>query len=152
LIICRARRRPPHTPPGLWGDDDEYGTLNLLTPSAACTRALPHRPDIRPQWNLEMPSPPLWGARSCAQIQGQGDFRRDDVYDNFNTVIQSVDGLTHVGSKRINALQMGAIEATHGARTRTHAVWARRGIAVAACSSPTGVGPRAGIQYSRASP
>jgi hypothetical protein len=53
---------PPRSAWGLWGKDDELGTLNLLGPDQV-RRGLECVRDNRVfslNWKLEEPNPPLW--------------------------------------------------------------------------------------------
>ncbi|KAG1314861.1 hypothetical protein G6F64_001124 [Rhizopus arrhizus] len=94
---------PPHTAWGLWGKDDNYGTLNLLTEetvakAAKCVR----RGAVFPlNWKLESPQPALFGRSSIDHSYKalvDGDMAFDDVYNNFNTQSSTQwDGLRHVG-------------------------------------------------------
>ena len=54
---------PPRSAWGIWGDDDELGTMNLLTPERArrglgCAH---HGRVFSLNWNLEEPNPPFYG-------------------------------------------------------------------------------------------
>ncbi|HWE62598.1 MAG TPA: hypothetical protein VHB98_12865, partial [Chloroflexota bacterium] len=93
---------PPRSAWGLWGDDDEFGTLNLLTPERVvrAARLVRKGRTFGLNWDLELPSPPLWGREALRHtIKRKRSLGRDDVYDNFNTQSSSQwDGLTHVGS------------------------------------------------------
>jgi hypothetical protein len=127
---------PPRSAWGLWGDDDELGTLNLLTPERVvrASRLVRTGRTFGLNWNLELPSPPLWGREALRHtIKGKGTLGRDDVYDDFNTQSSSQwDGLTHVGSDAHRSFYNGVtVEmADGGPGTRNGIqVWARRGIA-----------------------
>ncbi|KAI8971545.1 hypothetical protein BDF20DRAFT_885059 [Mycotypha africana] len=93
---------PPHTAWGLWGEDDNYGTLNLLTEervqkAAQCIR----RGAVFPlNWKLESPKPALFG-----RYEVQHEYKSldpnglvyDDCYHNFNTQSSTQwDGLRHM--------------------------------------------------------
>ncbi|KXS18166.1 hypothetical protein M427DRAFT_53999 [Gonapodya prolifera JEL478] len=81
---------PPLAAWSLWGKDDQYGTLNLLTPARVKeASSLVKSGDIFPlNWKLELPNPPLFH-RSVLKhevirtVQEPAVF--DDVYHNFNT-------------------------------------------------------------------
>jgi kynurenine formamidase len=85
---------------GIWGDEDEVGTINLLDAAAVlrgvgCVR----RGAVFPlNWNVEKPNPPLWGReRMRHTIKFLGD-TLDDTYDDYNPQGSSQwDGLSHVG-------------------------------------------------------
>ena len=121
---------------GLWGDNDQLGTLNLLTPERVVRAAGLVRKGrtFGLNWDLELPSPPLWGREALRHtIKGRETFGRDDLYDNFNTQTSSQwDGLTHVGSARHGGFYNGVTkEMAHGGPGTRNGiqVWARRGIA-----------------------
>jgi hypothetical protein len=128
---------PPRSDWGLWGDDDELGTLNLLTPERIVSAAHLVRKGrtFGLNWDLELPNPPLWGREALRHTikHKNGSLGGDDVYDDFNTQSSSQwDGLTHVGSAAYRRYYNGVTEAmvTGGPGTRNGIqVWARRGIA-----------------------
>ena len=126
---------PPHSAWGVFGDNDQIGTLNLLTPErvAAAARLVEHGRVFALNWELEQPNPPLFnraGLRHTINRRRTNVF--DDLYDNFNTQSSSQwDGLTHFGH-RIHGFYNGVTEAqiTGLAGTRNGIEhWARRGIA-----------------------
>jgi kynurenine formamidase len=86
---------------GLWGDEDELGTINLLT-SERVQRALglPTRGAVFPlNWALEEPSPPFYG-RGALKHNIDRPFTPclDDSLDNFFTQASSQwDALCHIG-------------------------------------------------------
>ena len=53
---------PPNSAWGLWGDKDQIGTLNLLTPErvANAARLVRHGQVFPLSWELELPDPPLF--------------------------------------------------------------------------------------------
>jgi len=53
---------PPRSAWGLFGDDDQIGTINLMTPERVALAATLVRHDkVFPfNWELELPSPPLF--------------------------------------------------------------------------------------------
>ncbi|MGH9841472.1 MAG: cyclase family protein [Blastocatellia bacterium] len=126
---------PPHSAWGVFGDDDQIGTLNLLTPErvAAAARLVRHGQVFALNWELEQPSPPLFNR---ATLQHTIKRRRhnvfDDVYDNFNTQSSSQwDGLRHYGHPQYgfyNGVTEAEITGEAGARNGIEH-WARRGIA-----------------------
>lgn len=126
---------PPHSAWGIFGDDDQIGTLNLLTPErvAAAARLVRHGQVFAMNWELEIPSPPLF---SRATLQHTIKRRRhnvfDDVYDNFNTQSSSQwDGLRHCGHPQYGfyngVTEEQFADAAGGPLGIEH--WARRGIA-----------------------
>ncbi len=92
--------KPPRSAWGVWGDDDELGAVNLLTPDrvlagVACVRKGSTFPL---NWDLEMPDPPFYGRGPLKHtVVDQGD-GQDDFYDNFYPQQSSQwDALCHVG-------------------------------------------------------
>ncbi|KAG1470714.1 hypothetical protein G6F56_002521 [Rhizopus delemar] len=94
---------PPHTAWGLWGEDDNLGTLNLLTKERVANAAKSViRGAVFPlNWKLESPQPALFGRSGIDHSYKpliEGDMAFDDVYNNFNTQSSTQwDGLRHVG-------------------------------------------------------
>jgi len=126
---------PPHSAWGVFGDDDQIGTLNLLTPErvAAAARLVQTGQVFAMNWDLEQPSPPLFNR---AALRHTINRRRgnvfDDVYDNFNTQSSSQwDGLRHFGHRGYgfyNGVTEEQIADATNSRNGIHH-WARRGIA-----------------------
>jgi kynurenine formamidase len=126
---------PPHSAWGVFGDDDQIGTLNLLTPErvAAAARLVQEGQVFALNWELELPDPPLFNR---AALQHTIIRRRhnvfDDVYDNFNTQSSSQwDGLRHNGHRQYgfyNGVTEEQIIGEGGGRNGIEQ-WARRGIA-----------------------
>jgi kynurenine formamidase len=86
---------------GLWGDDDELGTINLLTPERV-QRALgtaKRGAVFSLNWALEEPNPPFYGRGALGhRIDRPLDHVLDDALDNFFTQASSQwDALCHVG-------------------------------------------------------
>jgi len=126
---------PPHSAWGLFGDDDQIGTLNLLTPErvAAAARLVRTGDVFALNWELEKPHPPLFNRASLRHtINRRRKNVFDDQYDNFNTQSSSQwDGLRHFGH-RLYGFYNGVTESqiTDEADTRNGIEhWARRGIA-----------------------
>jgi kynurenine formamidase len=108
---------------GLWGDDDVFGCLNLLTPERLVEAAGLVRKGAAFALNLELelPDPPLFG-RAATQHQVLGVGGHDDVL-TFNTQSSSQwDGFRHVRSH--HGHYNGIADEDHGMHH-----WARRGIA-----------------------
>ncbi len=126
---------PPQSAWGVFGDDDQIGTLNLLTPErvAAAARLVRRGQVFALNWELEQPHPPLFNR---ATLQHTIKRRRhnvfDDVYDNFNTQSSSQwDGLRHYGHQQYgfyNGVTEEQITDVAGTRNGIEQ-WARRGIA-----------------------
>ena len=126
---------PPHSAWGLWGDDDQIGTLNLLTPErvAAAARLIRSGDIFALNWKLELPHPPLFARQTLQHtINRRRHNVHDDVYDNFNTQSSSQwDGLTHYGHRThgfYNGVNEGQVTGQEGTRNGIEH-WARRGIA-----------------------
>ena len=127
---------PPRSAWGLWGKDDELGTLNLLTPErvAAAAQLVRRGKRFALNWQLELPSPPLFGRETLQHIiKRRRPFVNDDVYLAYNPQSSSQwDGFTHYGNATYQGFYNGVTEAqvTGGPDTRNGMqVWARRGIA-----------------------
>ncbi len=127
---------PPHSAWGLWGQDDELGTLNLLTPErvANAARLVRQGKVFALNWELELPHPPLFGREALQHtIKRRHEVVNDDVYQMFNTQSSSQwDGLTHYGNFTYHGFYNGVTneQITGGPDTRNGIqVWARRGIA-----------------------
>jgi len=126
---------PPRSAWGLWGEHDELGTLNLLTPE----RVLEASKLIRTgkffplNWDLELPSPPLFGRESIQHvIKNKRKIVNDDVYNNFNTQSSTQwDGLTHYGNNShgcfYNGVKQEDVTGKPGTRNGIQA-WAQHGI------------------------
>ncbi|HEX2913662.1 MAG TPA: cyclase family protein [Chloroflexia bacterium] len=127
---------PPRSAWGLWGESDELGTLNLLTPErvAAAASLVRSGKVFALNWELELPDPPLFGREPLKHtIKRRRSLVNDDVYNDFNTQSSSQwDGLTHYGNFQhhsfYNGVQTEQITGQAGTRNGIH-VWARRGIA-----------------------
>lgn len=94
---------PPRSSWGLWGDDDELGTMNLLTPERAqrglgCAR---HGRVFPLNWRLEEPNPPFYGRQALVHTIDRPLPQYpllDDSMDSFFTQASSQwDALCHVG-------------------------------------------------------
>jgi hypothetical protein len=126
---------PPRSSWGIWGDDDQIGTLNLLTPErvAAAAQLVQHGQVFALNWKLELPHPPLFARQELQHtIKRRRHNVHDDVYDNFNTQSSSQwDGLTHYGHREhgfYNGVQEADVTGQAGTRNGIEH-WARRGIA-----------------------
>lgn len=126
---------PPHSAWGVFGDDDQIGTLNLLTPEriAAAARLVRSGDVFTMNWELELPDPPLFNRSALRHtINPRRHNVFDDVYDNFNTQSSSQwDGLTHFGHMEhgfYNGVTAEQINGVAGTRNGIEH-WARRGIA-----------------------
>ncbi len=120
---------------GFWGDGDEVGMINLLTPerAEAAAKLVRSGRSFPLNWKLELPDPPLFRReRLTHTIKNKRPFVNDDVYTDFNTQSSTHwDGLTHMGSAQCQCFYGSAIQ-THitgatGTRNGIQA-WARRGM------------------------
>lgn len=114
---------------GLWGDDDRFGCLNLLTPerAAAAARLVQRGAVFALDAELDAVDPPLFGRQAGRHtVSNEGDPRsrgHDDVLDGWNTQSSSQwDGFRHVPHP-IHRFYGGLAETDHGI---DH--WAARGI------------------------
>src|SRR5262247_3297866 len=126
---------PPHSAWGVFGDDDQIGTLNLLTPErvAAAAQLVKTGQVFAMNWELEKPHPPLFNrAAPRHTINRRRKNVFDDVYDNFNTQSSSQwDGMRHYGHRLYgfyNGVKESEITSEPGTRNGIEN-WARRGIA-----------------------
>ncbi|HKQ75370.1 MAG TPA: cyclase family protein [Blastocatellia bacterium] len=126
---------PPHSAWGVFGDDDQIGTLNLLAPErvAAAARLAQQGKVFALNWELELPDPPLFNRTALRRTL----IRRrhnvfDDAYDDFNTQSSTQwDGLRHNGHRQYgfyNGVTGEQIADEANASNGIHH-WARRGIA-----------------------
>ena len=91
--------KPPRSAWGVFGDDDELGTLNLLTPERVRTAAtLIRRGDVFPlSWELDQPDPPVFGRGKLRHTIKSLDDGTDDFYDDFYPQASSQwDALSHI--------------------------------------------------------
>ena len=126
---------PPRSAWGVFGEDDEIGTLNLLTPEcvAAAARLVKTGEVFSMNWELEQPHPPLFNRQTLHHtIQRRRQNVFDDIYDSFNTQSSSQwDGLRHYGHRQhgfYNGVTEKQIADPANSRNGIHN-WARRGIA-----------------------
>src|SRR5947209_18304729 len=73
---------------GVWGDDDVFGTLNLLTPERAAAAAALVRRGAVFTLNLEMelPGPPLFNRAAFRhEVTAGGGIAKDDLLHDWNT-------------------------------------------------------------------
>jgi kynurenine formamidase len=91
---------PPHSAWGLWGANDEFGCLNLLTPERIAAAAkLVQKGMVFPlNLRIDRPEPPLYGrGRVKHTLVGEGGNGRDDLLDNFWPQASSQwDSLRHI--------------------------------------------------------
>lgn len=83
---------------GLWGDDDEVGALNDVTPARVTSAAGLVRRGVvfSLNWDLELPSPGLFSRGPLDYVLKDDGFGMDDHYDNFYPQCSSQwDALSH---------------------------------------------------------
>ena len=116
---------PPGSSWGLWGADDVFGCLNLLTPErvrGAMTSAV-EGTVFNLNLELELPDPPLFGRSSAHHVVLDTATGHDDEIDAFNTQSSSQwDGFRHVRHYAYGYYN-GVADTDHGVHH-----WARRGI------------------------
>ncbi len=108
---------------GVWGDDDRFGCLNLLTDERARAAAALVRSGRSFALNLEyeLPDPPLFG-RQAPRHEVLGEAGHDDVL-HFNTQSSSQwDGFRHV-QHPVHGHYNGIADGEHGMH-----VWGAKGI------------------------
>lgn len=124
---------PPKSAWGVWGDEDEIGSINLLTPERALRAAeLVKRGAVFSlNWELEEPSPALYGRDSLKHnVSVAFPNILDDSIDNLFTQASSqLDALCHVGHPRYGYWN-GASEAEVSGSNAKNGIehWARKGI------------------------
>ena len=92
--------RPPHSSWGVFGDDDQLGTLNFLTPERVRRAiSLVRRGDVFPlNWDIEKPAPPLFDRQPLQHTIFQLGEGTDDRYDAFYPQASTQwDALCHIG-------------------------------------------------------
>jgi kynurenine formamidase len=101
---------PPGSAWGVFGDDDEVGTINLLTPERvlAAARSIRHGKVFALNLPINIPDPPLFtrGAHkhTIKQFPGELNFVLDDYLDNFYPQASSQwDALCHVKHPTLGA-------------------------------------------------
>jgi kynurenine formamidase len=126
--------KPPGSAWGVFGEDDQVGTLNLLTPERVAHAATLVRKGsvFSLNWNLELPDPPLSGRGSLRHTLLKSDVGTDDYYDSFYPQRSSQwDALAHMGHPEYgfyNGCTLAEITGHSGSRNGIDH-WARRGIA-----------------------
>ncbi|GAA3529100.1 cyclase family protein [Amycolatopsis ultiminotia] len=113
---------------GLWGPEDRFGALNLVTEARTKAGAAEVRTGRAFPLNLELelPDPPLSGRPSFAYrvVPVAAELGNDDEYDQFNVQASSqIDGFAHVRHPKLGFYN-GLAREDHGMH-----YWARRGIA-----------------------
>jgi kynurenine formamidase len=127
--------KPPGSAWGLWGDDDQLGTLNLLTAERVREGLAAARAGqvFSLNWDLQKPDPPLFGREPLSQtIVAMNAHAFDDYYDRFYPQQSSQwDAFSHVGHPdhgHYNGATAADFTGRPGAKDGIDA-WARAGIA-----------------------
>ncbi len=126
--------RPAGSAWGVFGDDDEVGTINLLTPERVVRAAGLVRKGavFSLNWDVEKPSPPVLGRRPLRHTYIDLQPGTDDYYDTFYPQASSQwDSLCHMGHPEhgfYNGRGMAEFTGRAGSRNGIDN-WARRGIA-----------------------
>jgi kynurenine formamidase len=125
--------KPPGSTWGLWGDDDEVGALNLVTPDLVAAAArLVRRGAVFPlNWALENPRPALFGRGSIEHVKRDAGFGMDDHFDRFFPHGSSHwDSFGHFANPEHGYYGGRTPEQLKGPGAKNSiAAWARRGVA-----------------------
>lgn len=126
--------KPPRSAWGLFGDDDELGTINLLTPERIANAARLVRAGhvFSLNWDVEKPNPPILGRKPLKHHIIDLKPGADDFYDNFFPQASSQwDALCHMSHPDhgyYNGRTQADITGEPGSRNGIEH-WARRGVA-----------------------
>ena len=122
---------PPESSWGVFGDDDQFGCLNFLTPQGVidAARLVQNGKVFRLDAKIGFAKPTLFGRATVAhKVVPLAPFANDDVVDNFNTQEGSQwDGLAHVGHRWVERYYNGvqSSEIGPGGKLSIHE-WAAR--------------------------
>jgi kynurenine formamidase len=122
---------PPESSWGVFGDDDQFGCLNFLTPQGVidAARLVQNGKVFRLDAKIGFAKPTLFGRATVAhKVVPLAPFANDDVVDNFNTQEGSQwDGLAHVGHRWVERYYNGvqSSEIGPGGKLSIHQ-WAAR--------------------------
>jgi kynurenine formamidase len=122
---------PPESSWGVFGDDDQFGCLNFLTPQGVIdsARLVQTGKVFRLDAKVGFAKPPLFGRAAVShQVVPLAPFANDDLVNNYNTQEGSQwDGLAHVGHARLERYYNGvqASEIGPGGKLSIHQ-WAAR--------------------------
>ncbi len=109
---------PPESSWGVFGDDDEFGCLNFLTPQGVVDAAqlVQTGKVFRLDAKIGFAKPPLFSrAEVTHRVVPLAPFANDEVVDNFNTQEGSQwDGLAHVGHLRLERYYNGVLSSEIG--------------------------------------
>jgi kynurenine formamidase len=126
---------PPGSSWGLFGDDDQVGCVNLLTPEMVKEAArLVHKGAVYPlSLPIDLPKPAMLGRKTLRHylLEEGGGMVRDDYYDDFWPQASSQwDGLRHFRHPHhgfYNGTPDSAISQEEGSKLGIE-LWARRGL------------------------
>lgn len=116
---------PPHSSWGVWGPDDVFGCLNLLSPEKviAAARLVRTGKVFALNWPMELPDPALFGRRSPEHRVLSGGAWQDDELNRWNTQSSTQwDGFRHARAAEYG-YYAGLSNEKHGIHH-----WARKGI------------------------
>lgn len=125
---------PPKSAWWLFGRDDQTGLFNLQTPEriAEAAKLVRKGAMFALNWEMELPSPPLFNRGTPRQTIIAGAIHHDDVLDNFYPQASSQwDTLIHVANSRYgfyNGITGAEVTGKPGTKGGVEH-WARRGIA-----------------------
>ena len=119
---------------GLFGKDDQLGTINFLTPERVTAAAKCVRKGISfgLNWRIDLPDPPLFGrgAHTHTVVEMAGGVAMDDWLDNFYPQRSSQwDSLAHAGHPRYGYYNFATREQVRTGQRNGIEHLARRGIA-----------------------
>ncbi len=142
---------------GLFGDDDQLGCLNLLTPERVLAAArLVRKGAVFPlNLRIDEPNPPLYGRGAPKQNFVVGEVHRDDSLDNFWPQASSQwDSLRHILHPRdgfYNGVQADEIVAG-GGKLGIENMARRASPAAASSSTPAVIWSRRGRRWTTTPP
>jgi kynurenine formamidase len=118
--------KPPGSSWGLWGPDDVFGCLNLLTPERVVrgTGCVRKGAVFALNLDMELPGPPLFNRAAFTHTVHTTEVSHDDELSSWNTQSSSQwDGFRHIKSAQ-HGFYNGVDDEQHGIHH-----WARRGLA-----------------------
>lgn len=124
---------PPRSSWRLWGDRDQVGAINLLTPQrvAEASRLVKLGRVFPLNWTLDMPEPPILGRLPMAHRMIRLDGGFDETFDAFNPQASTQwDALCHVEHPEYGFYNGFLLEEITGERGSPLGIdkWATRGI------------------------
>jgi hypothetical protein len=123
-----AEGKPAGSSWGVWGPDDVFGCLNLLTPERVkrATQCVRKGSVFALNWDMKMPDPPLFGRDAFTHevVWLPNEAGHDEHISGWNTQSSSQwDGFRHIRHP-VHEFYNGIADADHGVHH-----WARRGLA-----------------------